>query len=111
MKSWVSSAFSDQLQGSKEVKRPRTRLGTNSQAVNPQTPLKPRCENANISYKNNEKCQVQLSEKYEPKTKAELVVHKNKIEQLNNVLVSIGEKPKGSIVLIEGPAGCGKYVS
>ncbi len=53
-----------------------------------------------------------LIEKYRPKTRSELAVHKTKIEQLSNLIDQITtNKKNGSILIIEGPPGCGKNVS
>ena len=51
-----------------------------------------------------------LTVKYEPKKRIDLVVHKSKIEQLNSLIDQITSKQNGSILIIEGPPGCGKNV-
>jgi hypothetical protein len=47
----------------------------------------------------------------EPQNRGDLVVNKSKVEQMSKILDDLlAKKNKGSIVVIEGPSGCGKYV-
>jgi cell cycle checkpoint protein len=61
----------------------------------------------------NENNDMLLSEKYEPKTRSELMVHKNKVDELSNFIDSqLSRKSLHSpIVLLTGPPGCGKFVT
>lgn len=98
MKSWVSSAFSESASNTTQPKKiPKPSL---SNKENPTPQIKKPVSPTNIS----------LAVKHEPVSRSDLVVHKNKIDQLNNLLDDVLDKSKGSIILIEGPAGSGKYV-
>ncbi|XP_053727563.1 cell cycle checkpoint protein RAD17 isoform X1 [Synchiropus splendidus] len=50
-------------------------------------------------------------DRHHPSTKAELAVHKKKIEEVENWLSGHTSKPKGGILLLTGPSGCGKTAS
>ncbi|KAM9810523.1 LOW QUALITY PROTEIN: cell cycle checkpoint protein RAD17 [Neosynchiropus ocellatus] len=50
-------------------------------------------------------------DRHHPSTKAELAVHKKKIEEVENWISAHTNKPKGGILLLTGPSGCGKTAS
>ena len=135
MKSWVSSAFSDD-------KPPPSSSSSSSQATGIRAPLKTTTSTSlnSIEVISSSKppmtkipstraklatvmkpettakrhqapvSSVSLSDKYEPAQRADLVVNKSKIEQLSSALDSMMTKRVGSIMIIEGPPGCGKSV-
>lgn len=133
MKSWVSSAFGDTeilVSGKHTRSQSRNTCANNVKSTIASQNVPKISKSNNLTNKENsnqsqsgiinlesfnskkleQNINVDLASKYEPKSRAELVVHKNKIDQLNNILDDCLNKPKGSIILIEGPAGCGKYV-
>jgi ABC-type uncharacterized transport system fused permease/ATPase subunit len=140
-KSWVSSAFSDdQSTSSSSNVAPRATRATKKASVTSTsktnsassqsssssstisvaaklTPMiskliKTEQQVNNSSKKISSLTKCPLIEKYRPKTRSELAVHKTKIEQLSNLIDQITlNKKNGSILIIEGPPGCGKNVS
>jgi flagellar biosynthesis GTPase FlhF len=138
-KSWVSSAFSDdQSTPSSSNVPPRATRATKKASVASTsktnsassqssssttsvaaklTPMiskliKTEQQVNNSSKKISSLTRCPLIEKYRPKTRSELAVHKTKIEQLSNLIDQITtNKKNGSILIIEGPPGCGKNVS
>ena len=127
MKSWVSSAFSaDDFSGKKETKKKpvakKNDSATNNlnDITNSHTsgtkPAKVSATAATSSYARSaqtntaSKYNVCLSEKYKPKTRSDLVVNKTKVEQLSQLIDTAMQKKKGSVLIVEGPSGCGKYV-
>ena len=127
MKSWVSSAFSaDDFSSKKETKN-KTITKKNDSATNnlnditnshtsATKPAKASASAATSSYarpaqaNTANKSNVCLSEKYKPKTRSDLVVNKTKVEQLSQLIDTAMLKKKGSVLIVEGPSGCGKYV-
>ncbi|RMZ94778.1 cell cycle checkpoint RAD17 isoform X2, partial [Brachionus plicatilis] len=121
MKSWVSSAFTD---SSISTAKP-TRCRTSVQKPSSQKESSQKQTLSNLTNKKlreiiaepfnpvnqNTQNSTSLANKYEPENRSELSVHKNKIEQLSNLLDDCLIKNKGSIILIEGPSGCGKFVT
>lgn len=119
MKSWVSSAFSDLASTNNSIsktkepsKRPErfTKNAPNSSI----TPLKTIQINNTRQFNctTNKPCKNEpnLAEKYAPVSRIELVVHKAKVDQLSSIIDDITGRKKGSILLIDGPTGCGKTV-
>lgn len=68
-------------------------------------------ENKVAAEKSRNQIEQCLADKYSPTSRAELVVNKSKIEQLSSLIDEITNKSRGSILLIDGPTGCGKTVS
>ncbi len=102
MKSWMSSAFGTTEPDTKKFKTTRS----SSKNVSKKTTVMP--EHATQSgYRNR----LLLAEKYAPKNRTELVVNKAKVEQLSGILDLVINKPKGSIIIMEGPPGCGKQAT
>lgn len=128
MKSWVSSAFSaDDFSSKKETKKKTVTKKTDSTITNNLNditnshasgtkPAKVSATAATSSYarpaqtNTANKSNICLSEKYKPKTRSDLVVNKTKVEQLSQLIDSAMQKKKGSVLIVEGPSGCGKYV-
>jgi DNA-binding NtrC family response regulator len=135
-KSWVSSAFSDDQSPSplasnvapratRATKKTSVATKTSSSASSSSTTsvaakltpmisklIKTEQQVNNSSKKISSLTRCPLIEKYRPKTRSELAVHKTKIEQLSNLIDQITmNKKNGSILIIEGPPGCGKNVS
>lgn len=96
MKSWMSSAFSSSNEENKVPSKATRASAIKRSAVAKSPPRKPK---------------LLIAEKYAPQTKADLVVNKAKVEQLSSLLDTVLGKPKGSIVIIEGPPGCGKQTT
>ncbi|CAF0863650.1 unnamed protein product [Brachionus calyciflorus] len=114
MKSWVSSAFSDSAFANTTKPTRTTRASSQKQTLSNLTNKEPKAkisEPFNSPAKKQKENTLSLSLKYEPTTRADLSVHKNKIDQLSNLLDQIISKERGSILLIEGPSGCGKYIT
>ena len=115
MQSWVSSAFNDSSAGTIKA----TRSKTSSQKIAKTVPQKQTLSNLtnklrepfNSPVKEKTEISTNLAIKYEPQNRLELSVHKNKVEQLSNLIDDCMTKSKGSLILIEGPSGCGKYVA
>ncbi len=130
---WVSSAFGDlattpapkstqssQRPATREVSKRALANPPNTQPVQSETnsenrqPLRPLTSKVQPKTqqpaRNNANSQMSLAEKYAPKSRAELVVHKAKVDQLSSLLEDIISRKKGSILLIDGPTGCGKTV-
>ena len=114
MKSWVSSAFSDaptiQSLPKKSNVNTRSLKAPNS---NSDSTVKSTKSAIQIDSKNKLtelKTFLPLVERYKPKSRLELIVNKAKIDQLSQVLDNVINKKKGSIVILEGPSGCGKNV-
>lgn len=115
MKSWVSSAFSDSSASTIKATRSKTsfqKIGKNLSEKQTLSNLTNKVkETFNSPNKQKTVNSTSLAIKYEPQTRSELSVHKNKVEQLSNLLDNCLNKNKGSLILIEGPSGCGKYVA
>lgn len=104
MKSWMSSAFGDIADDKKTkpatvTKRTARAVASSSSAAKNSFPVD-----------NSKKIKLLLTEKYQPNSRSELIVNKAKVDQLSNLLDSAIEKKNGSIIIIEGPPGCGKTV-
>ena len=118
MKSWVSSAFAENTtctnSKSASVKKelPATRsLKTTKSSFDSSVPAFKNAEKPpHIASVISRKQFVSLVDKYKPKTRADLIVNKTKTEQLSQLLDGVINKCKGSVVIIEGPSGCGKLV-
>ena len=133
MNSWISSAFSVDTSSSNSVKsnsiNTKPKKATRSENKTEEEKI---CEDVkHTKYLKNKENTFQQARKsstdvnalkninnefsslfhrYEPTTRTELVVNKAKIDQLSKLLDEILSKSKGSIVVIEGPSGSGKYV-
>lgn len=117
MNSWVSSAFTDSSIGTIKNTRSKNlsqKSASQKQSLSNLTNKELRnkiTEPFNSPAKRKTENSISLSTRYEPQTRSELSVHKNKVEQLSNILDDCLNKSKGSIILIDGPSGCGKYVT
>lgn len=136
MKSWVSSAFGDlgsassQTPSSKSTTRAirtpatvattsrSTQLTRTAKTFEPENALRSQqpaagkklgAQRSPLKDKTNELSS--LSEKYAPASRSELVVNKAKVDQLSSLVDDLVARKKGSILLIDGPTGCGKTVS
>ena len=103
MKSWMSSAFGN-ITDDKKVKSTATKRTAKTVPSSSSAAKKP------FSIDNSANIKLLLTEKYQPNSRSELIVNKAKVDQLSNLLDSAFEKKNGSIVIIEGPPGCGKTV-
>jgi DNA-binding NtrC family response regulator len=116
MKSWVASAFSaDDFSAKKEPKKKTSSTKTNNNLndiTNSNKLAKPSSYSVAATSSSNAFCKsnISLSEKYKPKTRNDLVVNKSKVEQLSQLIDTSMQKKKGSVLIVEGPSGCGKYV-
>lgn len=136
MKSWISSAFSDEFKPSKTngtkststnnklVKATSSSFSKNEfeQVAELKNTISSSIQNINTKNKENSIStqgrsakiakieSISLSQRHEPESRADLVVNKAKIDQLDKIIDDILVKKKGSIVIVEGPSGCGKYV-
>lgn len=136
MKSWVSSAFgelggstssSSQTPSSKSSSRTirtpatasrntqsTTRTTKTFEAENvlrsqqPAAGKKLGAQRSPLRDKTNE---LGLSDKYAPTSRSDLVVNKSKVDQLSSLIDDLVARKRGSILLIDGPTGCGKTVS
>lgn len=72
------------------------------------TQAKPSSSSSCGKASNNE--QQSLADKYMPINRADLVVHKAKVDQLSSIIDDVMARKKGTILLIDGPTGCGKTV-
>jgi DNA polymerase III delta prime subunit len=106
MKSWMSSAFGSTEVEPKKLRAPRSAAKPSSDP-RPTVQLPPAKRAVTSSSINK----LLLAEKYAPKHRAELVVNKAKVEQLSGILDSLLDKQAGSIIIMEGPAGCGKQTT
>jgi hypothetical protein len=130
MKSWVSSAFDNASSvpsskaAKRETKKPTalTEKGRmNANDIDIEILHSPRLNKENTTQRftsqskkaNNTKSSTgqTLCDKYEPTNRSDLVVNKAKVDQLSNILDDLIKKPKGSILVIEGPSGSGKNVT
>lgn len=108
MKSWMSSAFGSDptLDTAKKPARTRAAVATSSKKAVNTMPTK-----FMLPDKKQVAGRFLLAEKYEPKMRSDLIVNKAKIEQLSTMLDwAIGQQT-GSILIIEGPPGCGKQAT
>lgn len=114
MKSWVSSAFSDaptvQSLPKKSNVNSRSLKVSNSNSDSTVTSTKRAIQIDSKNKFTDLKTFLPLVERYKPKSRIELIVNKAKIDQLSQVLDNVINKKKGSIVILEGPSGCGKNV-
>jgi hypothetical protein len=132
MKSWISSAFEDSSASDassktarREVKKPagtseKSRINSSDAQIeanplpffNKENERHRFASQANTKQLNNGKSNdgQSLCDKYEPKSRVDLVVNKAKVDQLSNILEDLIKKQKGSILVIEGPSGSGKNV-
>lgn len=127
MKSWISSAFDVEAGSTSRVSsssrsstQPKKQPPTQTQQTElrraynkeniPSSSLIKQTVRDNGAKKNEPEVQT-LCEKYEPRSRADLVVNKNKVDQLSQILDDLTNRKKGAIVLVEGPSGCGKTVN
>ena len=114
MKAWVSSAFDNPIVSSSS---------NNNKNANTSTVKKPPKQKILKSHKSDEPINssissilakqtsttidsdLLLSEKYEPKIRAELMVNKSKVDELSNFLDAILRKLTPSIFILNGPPG------
>jgi CRISPR/Cas system-associated endonuclease/helicase Cas3 len=120
MKSWFSSAFESDLNEGKNSSQTTTRNKRSSTRASSQS--KPsgasldKCpsliSNARpyLNTDQKEELSFSLLEKYEPRKCSDLIVNKNKIAEVSKLLDKIIENKNASIVLFDGPNGCGKTV-
>ena len=137
-KAWIESAFGDDPITTASIKKPAksTRKTTTAPAASTTEPKKKSAQTSStgtqltplisklINNFNNQpaspdqsavsrrqtETKCPLTEKYQPLKRADLVVHKSKIEQLNILIDQITSKSTGSILIVEGPPGSGKNV-
>ena len=115
MKSWISSAFestcasaaTQSLSSSRQSAFKKTTSSTDKSLLNMLGKENLTVQRASAKLFDG----LSLCEKYEPKNLNDLVVNKSKVDQLSNVLDELIRRQKGSILLIEGPSGSGKYVN
>jgi hypothetical protein len=105
MKSWVSSAFEDPFMSStassgRKTTKPKLKAHKSDETVI----NKSLADNINIK-RSNINSDLLLSEKYEPKTRLELMVNKSKVDELSNFLDNSFRKPIPSIFILNGPPG------
>lgn len=132
MKSWIESAFADEpavgplskvrkTTTSRKKTTPQSvinsTVGTTKSASTKLPPLlskiisnQPTSQEHHQQTNKKSTSRLPLTEKYEPKKRNDLVVHKSKIDQMNTLIDQISSKQTGSILIIEGPPGCGKNV-
>jgi hypothetical protein len=124
MKSWVSSAFDtnqSSTRSSSSSSLTNKKFDEKTQQSQPSQRSSQRSANnkATTSKVVSEKCLMKfaqttnnllLSEKYKPTKRIDLVVNKTKVDQFSNLLDEIFKRDKGSILLVQGPSGCGKLV-
>lgn len=136
-KAWIESAFGDDpiaTASSNKPTRPARKTATTSsttetkkkstQSSSNSTKLTPLINKLINNFNNHpitanhsalSKKQIEtkcpLTEKYQPVKRADLVVHKSKIEQLSSLIDQITSKNTGSILIVEGPPGSGKNVN
>lgn len=103
MKAWITSAFDDPF----NEKQPEAkRLKSHKSDEIFKKPI-----SKTIKESQNDSNQL-LTEKYEPKLRTDLNVNKSKIDELSNCIESrLNTFKNGSILLLTGPPGCGKYVT
>lgn len=109
MQSWISSAFSDfntKIESNSTSQTRTKRKAPVNTSINPikHVPRTTTTTTSNVASRN-------FLEKYAPKDRAELVVNKNKLDQLSTILDDITLSSKGRIVIIDGPSGSGKFVN
>jgi len=117
MKSWVSSAFSDSpSEPTLPNKKPKQSVNTRSLKTSKsslETFVAPTKTTDLFDTRNKNgdlKTFLPLAERYRPKSRAELIVNKAKIDQLSQLLDNVIIKKKGTIIILDGPSGCGKNV-
>ena len=103
MNAWVSSAFEDVFVSStkttgKNSKSSKTKLKTHKS----DEPINTKNYNSKTTNTNHD---LLLSEKYEPKTRLELMVNKSKVDELSNFLDNSFRKQIPSIFILNGPPG------
>jgi hypothetical protein len=113
MKAWVSSAFDNPLVSTSSSNN----ATTTSRKTSKQKILKSHksdepinstiCSTSSILTKKTSTIDSDslLSEKYEPKTRAELMVNKSKVDELSNFLDASIRKITPSIFILNGPPG------
>lgn len=134
MKSWVSSAFgniqstpssssvstrptSRNVSGRTVENASSQRVGkfpqTNDENINKAT-VKSKSVLTNNKLKPEPKLaknEQSLADKYTPTNRSDLVVNKSKVDQLSSSIDEMTSRKRGSILLIDGPTGCGKTVT
>lgn len=117
MKSWFNSVFEDPGLSSPATTKKRnestkfkTHKSDESTSSSYNDRIMPTAKRLKTSNESND---MLLSEKYEPKTRSELMVHKNKVDELSNFIDNqLNRKSFNSpILLLTGPPGCGKFVT
>lgn len=116
MKSWMSSAFGSDPTPDTAKKPTRTRAAAaaSSKKTVPNTMptgLAKMPHKFMLPDKKQVAGRLLLAEKYEPKMRSDLIVNKAKIEQLSTMLDWATGQQTGSIIIMEGPPGCGKQAT
>lgn len=109
MKGWVSSAFEnvDMLANASNTKKQNATLKTKFKSHKSDEPLQPVCNQQKSSVKSSQKISdgILLAEKYEPKTRSELMVNKSKIDELSSYIDTLYFKLSPTIFILNGPPG------